>query len=274
MGLVYAINAGEYEPISFGDNYLYHQNDKIASFLLKNYGQEYKQILAKPVLSNGIVNWHANYDMELSRIGDLNQETQVRIKKLYWELKTRLDKDIDDLEYSSLPEKKKWGSMLRQVFDDENNVILSDGNFWCLLWGWKFKNKTENYLPPEFDASSDVEIIEEIPAESINDSPTDIEQGIQMEEVQIEDIQTPIKDFPSATATKKNKVSFWYRVKRFFRNFVYRYWGLLFFILLILFIFCLVEKCTRADCPEINELNQQLDALNEEINNRCSNQLN
>ena len=34
MGLIYVINSSEFEPISFGDNYLYHQYDKIASFLL------------------------------------------------------------------------------------------------------------------------------------------------------------------------------------------------------------------------------------------------
>ncbi len=270
MGLVYAINAGEYVPISFGDNYLYHQNDKIASFLLKNYGQEYKQILAKPVLSNGIVNWHANYDMELSRIGDLNQETQVRIKKLYWELKTRLDKDIDDLEYSSLPEKKKWGSMLRQVFDDENNVILSDGNFWCLLWGWKFKNKTENYLPPEF-LNPDAIIIETTEPEETPELEEIVEEHepVSIQDVEIEEVQTPIDSGSNTTISKVKRNNFWYKLKRFFRNFVYRYWGLLFFILLVLFIFCLVQKCTSTNCPEIQELNEQLDALNEEINNRC-----
>jgi hypothetical protein len=268
MGLVYVINASDYEPISFGDNYLYHQYDRISSFLLRNYGKEYQDILSKPVLSNGAINWHARHDMQLSRIGDLNQDTQVSIKKQYWELKKRLDQDIDDLEYSSLPERKKWGSMLRQVFDDENNMILSDGNFWCLLWGWRFKNKSENYLPPDFISPvgtvGDPKGDETLPEGAGSpDLPRDTEV------LEMEEIPPGVGTNVNGAQSSKTKVSFWYKLKRFFRNFVYRFWGLLFFILLVLFIFCLVQKCTREDCPEIKELNEQLDSLNQEINERC-----
>ncbi len=270
MGLIYVINSSEFEPISFGDNYLYHQYDKIASFLLKNYGQEYQQILAKPVLNNGIVNWHANYDMQLSRIGDLSQDTQVKIKKIYWELKSRLDKDIEDLEYSSLPEKKKWGSMLRQVFDDENNIILSDGEFWCLLWGWKFRNKTENYLPPEFASpNTSAPVITEsapnIPAIPAAPAP------LPAEVVQLNDVPKPLNNTINAGNNKIKGSHFWYKIKRFLRNFVYRYWGLLLLILLLLILFCLFKNLTMKDCPEFNELNDQLDSLNVEIKKRCSN---
>lgn len=268
MGLVYVINASDYEPISFGDNYLYHQYDRISSFLLRNYGKEYQDILSKPVLSNGVINWHARHDMQLSRIGDLNQDTQVSIKKQYWELKNRLDQDIDDLEYSSLSEKKKWGSILRQVFDDENNMILSDGNFWCLLWGWRFKNKTENYLPPNFISSGGTvggptKDETELEGAGSPDLPGDTE------ELKMEEIPPGVGTNVNSAQSSKTKVSFWYKLKRFFRNFVYRFWGLLFFILLVLFIFCLVQKCTKEDCPEIKELNEQLDSLNQEINERC-----
>jgi len=44
---------------------------------------------------------------------------------------------------------------------------------------------------------------------------------------------------------------------------------LLFFILLCLLLFCLMQKCTREECPEIFELNNQLDSLNSEISRRC-----
>jgi hypothetical protein len=269
MGLIYVINSSEFEPISFGDNYLYHQYDKIASFLLKNYGQEYQQILAKPVLNNGVVNWHANYDMQLSRIGDLSQDKQVRIKKAYWELKNRLNQDIDDLEYSSLPEKKKWGSMLRQVFDDENNIILSDGEFWCLLWGWKFRNKTENYLPPEFASPN---LSAPVVTESVPNIPyiPSVPSPLVTEVTQPITPPSPLKNTITPNNGKIKGSHFWYKVKRFFRNFVYRYWGLLLLILLLLILFCLFKNLTTKDCPEFNELNNQLDSLNNEIKNRCS----
>lgn len=278
MGLVYALNASDYEPISYGDNYLYQQYDKLASFLLKNYGVEYKQILSKPVLNNGIVNWHADYNFELSRIGDLNKQTQLNIKKQYWELKNRLDNDIDTLEHSQLPEKKKWGAMLRQVFDDENNVILTDGNFWCLLWGWKFKNKSENYLAPEFinpiqpepEAIADeVESEEKIVSENSEEDSVYVEPIETIENTTLEQEPINVTNNDNFEPVAKTKVSFWYKLKRFFRNFVYRYWGLLFFILLVLFIFCILQKCTKQNCNEVEELNRNLDSLNTEIENRC-----
>jgi hypothetical protein len=270
MGLIYVINASDYEPISFGDNYLYHQYDKISSFLLKNYGKEYQGILSKPVLSNGVVNWHANHDMQLSRIGDLNHDTQISIKKLYWDLKKRLDQDIDDLEFSSLPEKNKWGSMLRQVFDDENNMILSDGSFWCLLWGWKFKNKTENYRPPQFLVPEPKEIElatqENTPVET---EPPDLSQQSRGEEIKKDYVHPLVATDANNKVTVNKKSNFGYKIKRFFRNFVYRYWGLLLFILLIMFIFCIVQKSFKEDCPEVIELNKQMDSLNQEIKKRC-----
>lgn len=265
MGLVYVLNANDYEPISFGDNYLYHQYDKVSSFLLRNYGKKYQQILAKPVLSGGVVNWHANFDSELSRIGDLNQETQNKILRSYWELKDKLDQDIEDLEYSNLPEKKKWGSILRQIFDDENNVILTSGDFWCLLWGWRFKNKSENYRPPEFE-NQIVPVFDTITEsnEPLEKQVQEIQDLQEVEEIEKITIPSDIRDIPE---NKKNH--FWYRIKRFFRNFVYRYWGLLLFILLILFIFCFVQKCSNSKCDEEEQIENNLIELNDKINNRC-----
>jgi hypothetical protein len=211
--------------------------------------------------------------MQLSRIGDLSQDTQVKIKKIYWDLKSKLDKDIDDLEYSSLPEKKKWGSMLRQVFDDENNIILSDGEFWCLLWGWKFRNKTENYLPPEFinPEATKSEIPEPLSIPAIPEKLE--EQNLLTPEVLQEKVIPPPINNQIINNDKKLKGSnFWYKLKRFFRNFVYRYWGLLLFILLLLLLFCLFQKLTVRECPEMIELNEQLDSLNSEIKKRCLNQ--
>jgi hypothetical protein len=149
-------------------------------------------------------------------------------------------------------------------------MILSDGDFWCLLWGWKFKNKTENYLAPEF-LNPDPIIIETPEPEETSELEEIVEEHepVSIQEVENEEIQTPIDIVSDTSISKVKRNNFWYKLKRFFRNFVYRYWGLLFFILLVLFIFCLVQKCNRVDCPEIQELNEQLDALNQEINERC-----
>ena len=260
MNSIYLINASDYRPISLGDAYLYQQYDKITSFLGTNYGQEYVRLLAKPVIINNQINWHMDYHQPLSRIGDLSTDIQNRIKTEYWKVKNKLDKDIEELEYSRAIEKKNWGNILKQIFNDENNVILTDGNYWCLLWGWKFMNKEENYLQPVFDKKETN--IEEAPPEDANPiaiQKPDIEEGI-IEPVPTNDVANTIKP--------QNK-SFWYGLKIGLRNFVYRYWGILFFILFCLLMFCLMQHCSREECPEIYELNNQLDSLNNEINARC-----
>lgn len=257
MNAVYVINASDYKPISLGDSYLYQQYDKIASFLATNYGQEYVRLLAKPVIINNQINWHTDYDQPLSRIGDLSNEIQERIKTDYWRIKNKLDKDIEELEFSRTTEKRNWGNILKQIFNDENNVILTDGNYWCLLWGWKFMNKKENFLAPVFQPEE-----KEIVEEPVETSPI-VDQEPEIEEEVIESNFVPV----SHIAPRKR--SFWYGLKRALRNFVYRYWGLLFFILLCLLLFCLMQKCTREECPEIFELNNQLDSLNSEISRRC-----
>ncbi len=262
MNSVYVINASDYRPISLGDAYLYQQYDRIASFLGTNYGQEYVRLLAKPVIINNQINWHTDYDQPLSRIGDLSPEIQNKIKTEYWKAKNKLDKDIEELEYSRAPEKQNWGNILKQIFNDENNVILTDGNYWCLLWGWKFMNKKENYLPPVFEKTETE--IEEVPSEDVNPVPVQ-EPDIEEEIIEPE----PIPTNNVINAVKPRKKSFWYGIKRGLRNFVYRYWGLLFFILFCLLMFCLMQHCSREECPEIYELNNQLDSLNSEINARC-----
>ena len=253
MGVVYVLNSSDYSPISIGDKYLYQEYDKVASFLKRNFESSIHSILAKPVLANGAIQWHAEVDVPLTRIGDLSADIQVRIKKRYWKIKEELEKEVYILENSNNAEKKKWGSILRQIFDDENNVLLTDGDFWCLMWGWKFKNKKENYLPPEF-------LADPVPAPA----PEPLVEEPQQEEEVIPLPQEPVQElYP------KRKSSFWYGLKRLLRNFVYRFWGLLMLILLVLFLWCLFQKCTREECAEVDALNKELDALNAQINDRC-----
>jgi hypothetical protein len=271
--LVYSINSGEYEPISVGDSYLYLLYDKIHSFLIRNYEDNYVKILAKPVFSNGVVQWYADHHQELSRIADLPQDVQIRIKQQYWQIKQRLDADIDDLEFSSNPEKKKWGGILRQVFNDENNMILSDGDFWCLLWGWKFRNKAENYLAPEFlkEPRTTEPLEEGSSSAAMNDdiSGTKVTEPEKETEAPLMEDAIPVNP-PSGHAPQRAKSNhFLYRIKRFFRNFTYRYWGLMLIILFIMFLFCLFQKCNNKPCEPATRIEKKLEDLERKVKERC-----
>ena len=75
MIIVYKIETNKYDPISYGTNYLYNEFDRIQSFLIKQNAQRYKNILAKPVLSNGSVHWYANFNQYANL---LEEDDQIR----------------------------------------------------------------------------------------------------------------------------------------------------------------------------------------------------
>ena len=259
MRVVYVISSNDYTPISLGDKYLYQEYDKVTSFIKRNFDSAYHHILAKPVLENGAIQWLANTDDVLGRMGDLDADVQTALKKQYWELKKRLDDEVSALESSSNSERNKWGQILRQIFDDENNVILTNGSFWCLMWGWKFKNKKENYYAPAFAPSAPP--VSPDPEESNFDQP---------EEEPFEEIFNVPPVPPTGGISTTQKWSFWYWLKRSLRLFVYRFWGLMLLILIVLFLWCLASKCQRSECEEIDMLSQELDSLNSAIDERCN----
>ncbi len=285
MIIVYSISTSAFEPISIGTNYLYSQYDKIQSFLLKNYGQKYKNLLAKPVLSGTEVNWYGNFKVQLSRLSDLSEEVQEKIKIAYWEAKRDISEDIQGLELAREAEKRSWALLLKEVFNDENNVIISDGDNWCLLWGWQFRNKHENYLHPSFlpavNPSVDLAVNQHKPAESDNIDPvvaaaTEAEANSTIDIPIQENVEDNIKNTETQDLlppTKKIKPSFWYRIKRFLRRLIYRIWGLIFLIMLLLSLFCLFKYCSnkrvQTSCNEMNELNHRLIDVDKKVKDRC-----
>jgi hypothetical protein len=273
MTVVYKIDTGKYDPISHGSNYLYNQFDRIQSFLIKLNPSLYKNILAKPVLSNSQVLWYANYDQPFSRLSDQDEQTQISIKSKYWEVRQMLDHEIQQLALSKDTEKQNWADLLKNVFSEDDNVILTDGNNWCLLWGWKFRNKQENYLAPEF-----------MPKLSVINSP------IQTDAVSVKEKESggPTTTFSGAIKTEPEKISvlhetpaslyrirpsLWDRIKRFLRTTVYRLWGLMLLIMFILFLACLFKYCSnkraQQNCREMDELNKKLIELDKKVQDRC-----
>jgi len=263
---LFALQLNEYQPISVGDGYLYQYYDKIISYS-RNVDNKYSHLLAKPILNNGIIEWHGAGSESFSRIGDRSKEEQERIKRQYWDFKSKIDVEILDLKESLNPEKQKWGTLLSQVFDDENNVIITDGRMWSLLWGWKFRNKVENYLAPVFDAPGKVPETPEIETASSNPSPAPAAETNQIFDVQEEKVPLVSNVVPE----RNNRVrpGFWFRVKRFLRLFVYRFWGLMSFILMLMFLFCLLQKCTNSDCPPDSTLNNKLNELERKVRDCC-----
>jgi hypothetical protein len=270
MNVIYTIDTTTYEPISFGSMYLYNQYDKIQSFLLKNYQNKYKDILAKPILSGGQVIWYGHFNDPMSRLSDLTEEVQTTIKTAYWSTKLDITKDIDLLIASRDTEKKNWGQLLKEVFNDDNNVILSNGSAWCLLWGWKFKTKQENYLSPEFMPRLMAE--PPIPAPYTADTGVVDQEAIDQEPF-IEPEPIPVDTASPPPENRRVSVSIWTRIKHFLRWFAYRFWGFLLLILLILFIACMIKTCAKnqqlENCNRLDSLNRSLQDVQKKAEQRC-----
>jgi len=272
MTVIYKIDTDKYEPNSHGSNYLYDQFDRIQSFLNKQNNALYNNLLAKPVLSNNQVLWYANFSQPFSRITELSQQEQIDIKAKYWEVRQHIDNEIQKLSLSNDSEKQNWGNLLKDVFNEDDNVILSDGKDWCLLWGWKFRNNKENYLAPEFMPKISAANAE-MPTGSVeNNAPTPIVTQTNIPIIAEPERVHIVED--AALRAARVKPTLWDRIKRFLRTLVYRIWGLLLLIMFILFLACLFKKCQNdkmeKSCSEMEQLNRKLIDVEKKVQDRCN----
>lgn len=270
MKLGYTIDTNSFEPISFGSNYLYNQYDRVNSFIVSYFGDEYKNLLAKPILTTGAVQWYSHIESPLSRLSDLAPDTQNLIKAEYWEVKGKLDTKISSLVIAADKEKQSWGKLLLEVFSDENNIVLSDGKDWCLLWGWKFRNKAENYYAPHFSTKTipvKVDTKDKVPAVQVN---TEDDQSYSNEPTVFapdeKEHSESANHFSSKTA---DNGTFLYRIKRYFRNLVYHYWGLLLVIAILLIYSCLLKNCKSDTKRNEALLKSKLENLEKKVKDRC-----
>jgi len=283
MKLIYSLSTETFDPISFGTDYLYNQHERIHGFLLNNYKLKYREILAKPRLSGNIVNWYGNFDAPLSRLNEFPEDIQEKIKTEYWEVINDIKVKIDELAQSRDDERRNWAKLLNEVFNSDNNILLSDGVEWCLLWGWKFKNAQQNYQGPVFlpvtnpinnEVSSHIE-----PEPEKVKEPEIIEEFTPFEDVKAAD-EVPVETKPTDEIVDDDvlvgpivKPTLWDIIKRFLRRFVYRWWGLLLLIVLILIISCMCKKCCankiNNSCNGINEANTKMIELENRIKERC-----
>jgi len=275
MKKITSIPTHSFEPISFGDNYLYSQYEKLRSFLQVNFNQKIANFIAKPVITNSEVGWYANYYTEFKPISEFNQETQGALLSNYWEILNTINAKIKSLRSNINNDQNEWYSLLNAVFDSENNKIYSDGQNIVILWGWKFFNAHENKLPtfipqPKFDTPilPDESIFTpinepEIPSEVANEAPL------------IEETE-PLIENPEPFVEEKK--SFWQRLLEFLKWFASKYWWLLLLLLLIILFLFFFNSCesnrNHATNKEIDDLNDRIEYLRQKTSECCGCDLN
>jgi hypothetical protein len=268
MNIIHSFETKDYKPISSGSFYLYNQYERIQGFLRKQLGESYANLLAKPVHKDGQVDWYGPFPDRLPRIAELPQSIQENILNDYWSIIHHVLKRADELLSSSNKDHNTWGTLLKEIFNSDKNIILSDGNTWILIWGWEFSTGQENYLPANFgieDPNKPVEEDPELPR--IPDKPI-IPTGEPTRRV---DVSNPLP--PETRPTEQPKpsqkplarparLSIWERIKRFFRFITYKLWALMLLIILTLLLICLCRSCC---CKKGGTTNSDLDSLNRQL---------
>jgi hypothetical protein len=311
---LYQLSTKEYEPISQGSKYLFEQYDAIFSFLKLKIENRFLDMLAKPILNekNEIVEWHANFSKDFFLVNTFNEEKQIELKQRYWELKF----EIEDL-ISSLSKSKNggdidlWIEKLTAVFNEDNNLVLSNGVDCIILWGWRFNAASSNFLETEFlplRKGSQFTNLDESPVINSTILPTGSLLDSESNETIVDNVsdenpasnstnQTANQDINVVLNTLENEknnlgvdedkpdnsknipvsrgLTFWERIKRFFRWISYRFWALMLLIILLLLLCCLCKNCSNKkavhcdNCKELDSINKRLDETKSRLKENC-----
>lgn len=137
MNLFYSIPTESFIPLSHDNAYLFNHYDKLANFLSLHLEKKYRHMLAKPIKSSFDINWYSPYDglvsIDSSSAGEY-------AKRKYWEFYTELESKILELARQDNDNTRDWVSLLKKVFDPENNLLFTNDVDISIIWGWKFEN--------------------------------------------------------------------------------------------------------------------------------------
>jgi hypothetical protein len=284
MNLVYSTSTDDFQPISFGDSYLYDNYGRLSSFLKNRLSSADLDRLAKPILgSNKKIDWFSLYDAPMTLLTDSSEETQVSIEKEYLELVKKIQRTIVEFRNSQDNDKEQWASILNLVFNPEDNKLLYNGKDWIFIWGWQFRNKliiqNPNFLIPEIPEEIETNEVEPN-NEIINDevvvpelAVSQNKDNLEIPEIAAEQpIIQPVTPIVPVVPLIRKRISFWERIKRFFRWLAYRFWGLMMLIVFTLIVLCLCKTCckeTQEDCSIYENVDKELKMLEDRVKERC-----
>ena len=273
MRNIFSISTKEFQPISYGGNYLHDNYDNLVSFLKLKFKDE-KQRLAKPIQKDEkSFDFFGDFKKPLKRISTFDKSIQDEILLSYNEYLEKVGSLSKRLIRSNNKDEQDWGEILKCVFNRDDNIVISDGQDWILVWGWSFRNKEENYIP----LTTIPEKPEEINTESITTgtliTPLSVQEELAPEENPVEEVEEEAIEEQPIENSKKSKVGFFGYIKRFFRWISYRFWGLMMLIIYTLLILCICRYCCDKECPdncsELKKTEQELIKIKERLNERC-----
>ena len=273
MNKVFISSTEEYQPISHGDSYLYENYLRVTTFLKTRIDKTLVDRIAKPNLVSGNIEWYSVFSGPMLVIAEYDTSHQRFVENEYVNFLTKVNQFIKDLQVSGDQDKKQWAELLTITFSSENNILISNGNEWTIVWGWKFRNKL-NFSSPVFVETDSTFL----PLDEEKETDEDIDSSIQKEEGKNQEVnETKILDkaivTDNAISKRMKRVGFFGHVKRFFRWMAYRFWGLMLLIMFTLIVLCICKKCCvdKGNCSKIDRIEEKVIDVEKKVKECCDN---
>ena len=133
MNKFYTLTTDTFVPISHDNKHLFNTYELVNNFIRTRISNKYRNILAKPILQNYVVNWFSPYQ-------GLQETVDIQAQRQYFAFRDELEQHIGQLLQSNDPNNKNWAGLLQKVFSQEDNKLFSNGKDICIVWGWQFNN--------------------------------------------------------------------------------------------------------------------------------------
>ncbi len=135
MQKFHQISTDQYVPLSHDNSYLFNHYEKVHNFIKTRIDSQFKNILAKPIKHNYEVEWFSPFP----NLRETTDNQQLALHQ-YWDFQDKLSKQLDVLSINKDEDTKNWISLLKTVFNPENNIIFNNDSNISIVWGWKFEN--------------------------------------------------------------------------------------------------------------------------------------
>lgn len=146
MNQFFTLSTDEFVPISYDNKHLFNTYELVNNFIRTRISASFKNILAKPILENHQVDWYSPFS-------GLDKTVEVAAQRKYFAFKDELQEHIANLSRSNDPNAHYWVGLLQKVFEQKNNILFTNGQDICVVWGWAFDNY--QIQRPEIDASQE-----------------------------------------------------------------------------------------------------------------------
>jgi len=199
--------------------------------LNKNIDTAYHDVLAKPFSSGANLNWHSVKAGDFKPL-DSYTLAQKQVSLLsYHTLLFNIKQRVSSLRETGNADNAIWADMLSMAFDENNNIVYSNGSEIVILWGFDYKNAAENFVDPILLATHFQLLNQGTDSNSSTQDLTD--EVIPSDSTSYELVNAPrLYDVNKKIIVRSNKVQD--KSNQFFRNF----WWIFPLLALLLFLLC------------------------------------